>query len=175
MAIRVSCLVFALAGAVSACGTQAKKNTEKTPTTPAVEPAPADLPALLVAQVPVDADGHEQSDRAETRELPRAQAFADGAAVHTAFTAGNTVNVADELDSDTSSQQWRRRSYNWCWGNSYGYGRGYGSYGYGGGWSNRHVWVSWGSYGYGYNNAYGYANVGAYRYGGNNYYVYGRR
>lgn len=192
---------IATALVLAACGTQDKKGSDKaadsqpTPEALAAEQAPAQIeqaPEMIIAKVPLDANGNEMTDQIETRSLATVGDQADAAQQ---FAAGQAIDVRDELDQDSSSQQWGGAYWNtpwypgkllgrglWWGGNpytSYGYGNSYGGYGnsYGnscGGYSG--CGSSYGnSYG-GYGNSYGYSySYGTtYRSGGCNYYTYAR-
>lgn len=187
---------IATALVLAACGTQDKKGSDKAEDKPAETTAPTGsseapaqqeevAPETIIVKVPVDADGNELTDQIESRQ---AKAGADVAAQ---FEAGQGLEVKDELDQDTSSQEWGRAGAYWntpwypgkllgrglwwgrnpytSYGNSYGYGYGY-SNNYGNG---------YGGYGNGYGNSYGgygytYSYVSTYRSNGCNYYTYGK-
>ena len=156
---------------VSSCGTAPTTKSENAPqtnvqvaATPAASDAKPALPQLLVARVPVGADGQELNDQAEIREI-KVAGEQNESSISAVFAAGETV-VVDELDGDSSSQQW------------FGYGYGRGAWYWNTGWypgkllgrglwwgRNPYRWYGGVSYPYQYNNSY-YSN-------GCNYYSYG--
>lgn len=160
----VKLVCFAAAGVFAACGTQTKES--KAPAAaPSQNAAPAeatsatkaDLPAILIAKVPVDANGQEVDAQVETRSVMAQADVSNGDVAAAQFAQGSSVQVADELDKDTSSQQW-----GWFWGTPWYPGKLLGR----GTWWGRNPYYSYGSYSYGYN----YINT--YNYGGCNYYTY---
>ena len=174
-----------LAGIVcvaAACGTQDKKQEETVQqdqgvnvATEADQATAANLPSVIVAKVPLDAQGNELVEQGEAREVfgTDATTVADAAAADQAFSKGAMVVVGDELDQDSSTQSWGRRAYYWNtpWYPGKLLGRGL--------WWGRNPYVAYGgySYGYGYNNSYTYNNCNYYTYTpsyGSNYgYGYG--
>jgi hypothetical protein len=195
-------ILAALVSVVAACGAEQTKQEETVAQDQGVnvaseadEQTAGNLPSVIVARVPLDADGNELVDQGEAREvfgLGNAE-LTDGTAADAAFGQGASVSVADELDADSSTQSTYRRSYYWntpwypgkllgrglWWGrnpyvsyNNYSYGYSYrSSYSY----NNCRYYTYYpsyrSSYGYGYGNGggYGYGNGGGYGYGNSGY------
>lgn len=162
----------ALAASVSACGGQTKKkvqneNTGDQQTAVSAEAAKTELdsaPEYLIVKVPVDADGKEQNDQFETKELSEAGSFDSAEGTDSSFNAGADADIINELDADTSSQQWHFGRGAWYWNTPWYPGKLLGR----GLWWGRNPYHWYGGYQYGYNH---YRN---YNYGGCNYYVYRR-
>jgi len=158
--------------ALSSCGADQAKNEKETvsqqaPVASSVATAEAtataELPLMLVAKVPVGADGQELNDLAETREVGSIDAMSESA-LAAAFDGGNKV-VVDELDSDTSVEQFHRRGgRGWYWNTPWYPGKLLGR----GLWWGRNPYVFAGgmSHPYRFNNFYNF--------NGCNYYAYNR-
>ncbi len=183
-------LVAAAAATLSltACGlsTEDKQDEQKASEDRAVVDAEADvaLPTVIIAKVPVDADGNQIGDQAETVALPAGSDLSDAEA---AFATGTSVTVADELDQDSSTDQWRSGRHGnggghhgaGHHGGGYSSGYNYNSYYWNtpwypgrllgrGTWWGRNPYAYYGGYSYGYNYGYSYYRPGC------NYYVYNR-
>ena len=186
-------MLIASALVLAACGTQDKKGSDKAENKPAAPQVTAaeqstaqdeQAPLAFIVKVPVDANGNELTDQVETRSLAKEDGQADNAAQ---FDAGQAADVRDELDQDSSSQEWQRGRAYWntpwypgkllgrglWWGrnpyNSYGsVGNSYGGYSntYGG------YGSSSGNYGYSYSyqSTYRSNNCNYYRYSQPTYY-----
>jgi len=168
--------------ALSSCGAnqtdvngKAEKNTQDGSSQPAptvstaADAAKAELPALLVARVPVGADGQELNDQAETREAGAVAEMSD-ASLAAAFDGGVKVGL-DELDADTSVQQHYGNHHgrhhggrNWYWNTPWYPGKALGR----GLWWGRNPYVYYGGY------SYPYSYRSYYYYNGCNYYYYNR-
>lgn len=159
--------------ALTSCGTdQSSKNDKNAapvapaPTvTTASDAGQANLPALLVAKVPVGADGQELNDQAETREAAAVASMSD-ASVAAAFESGAKVGI-DELDADSSVQQHYGNHHGgrgWYWNSPWYPGKALGR----GLWWGRNPYVYYGGYSY----PYYYGSY--YNYNGCNYYYYNR-
>jgi hypothetical protein len=173
MRILSSLATLLLVGGLNGCGQSDEKapaTSEQTaPVSPkAVEKSPvrpAELPKMLIAKVPVDANGVELNDQAEVREVFVDSTVTDGAAAHSVFASASneSISVENELDLDSSSNQWwwgSRRYYYWNtpWYPGKLLGRGL--------WWGRNPYTYWGgqSYPYYYNNHYNYNNCNYYYY-----------
>lgn len=186
-------LPIATALVLAACGTQDKKGSDKAEDKPAAQPEATQAaeqssaqdeqaPEAFIVKVPVDADGNELTAQMETRSLAKEDAQADNAAQ---FDAGQATAVKDELDQDTSSQEWgsARAYWNTPWypGKLLGRGLWWGrnpysstSYGYGNSYGNNYG-NSYGGYSsYGSSWGYSYTYVNTYKYNGCNYYRYNK-
>ena len=181
--MKFNALVLLTSGLLAACGTQTKKNEQPTPavdqgvnvaSTADAETAKA-LPTLIVAKVPLDAQGNELTDQGEARELFGPADATGGETADAAFAQGAQVTIADELDRDSSSAQWHNRGYYWStpWYPGKVLGRGL--------WWGRNPYVHYNnnSYGYNYTSYYSYNNCNYYTYrpsygGYNSYDNYGR-
>jgi Flp pilus assembly protein TadG len=168
-------LVAAVAATLSlaACGvsTEEKKDEQRADRAAVDASADAALPTVIIAKVPVDADGNQLGDQVETVALA---ADADLSDAEAAFATGTAVSVADELDQDSSSDQWNGRHggghhggyhhRNYYWNTPWYPGRLLGR----GIWWGRNPYAYYGGYSYGYNYGYSYYRPGC------NYYVYNR-
>ena len=156
---------LALAGAVVACGNDTQKESKKENVN--VESAkevatPAAVSEFIIVKVPVDAEGNELNDSFETKAFS-SDSFDSATNTESAFAAAANVDVANELDQDSSSEQWRHNSSSYYYWNTPWYpgkalGRGL--------WWGRNPYSSYGGYRYNYNH---YRN---YNYNNCNYYVY---
>jgi hypothetical protein len=173
--IRISLIVCTFG--VMACGSSPEqqgseaqapesKAAPHAPSSGASKPAAeVELPKMLIARVPVDAQGNELNDQAETREIMVTENVVDAATAEQTFanSQGQTIVIDNELDQDSSSEQcWncgRRRAY---WGTPWYPGKLLGR----GLWWGRNPYFYYGGY------AYGYRNIGCYYGGGYNYYPY---
>jgi hypothetical protein len=153
---------MALAGAVVACGNDTQKDTKKETinleTTEEVA-APAAVSEFLIVKVPVDALGNELNDNFETKAFA-SDSFDSATNTESAFAAASKVVVANELDQDSSSEQWHSSAYYWNtpWYPGKALGRGL--------WWGRNPYSYYGGYNYSYNHYRNYNSNGC------NYYVY---
>jgi hypothetical protein len=125
--------------------------------------APDALPAMIVTKVRVGADGQETVDGMESRLLTKGATLTGADQAAQIFAQGSQVTIANELDSDTSSQQWWGEGY-YYWGTPWYPGK---ALGRGVLWGHN-PYVYYGGYSYGYN----YYN--SYNYNGCNYYYWNR-
>ena len=162
-----------LAASLTACGVNDKKqdNPENRkndrPAAVSAEAAKSELdsaPEYLIVKVPVDANGFELNESFETKEISESGSFGSAEATASSFDAGADANVVNELDTDTSSQQWLSGRGAWYWNTPWYPGKLLGR----GLWWGRNPYRWYGGYQYGYNH---YQN---HNYGGCNYYVYQR-
>jgi len=115
-------ILAALVSVVAACGAEQTKDQDTVQqdqgmnvASEADEQTAANLPSVIVARVPLDADGNELADQGEAREVFSLgnTELTDGSTADAAFGQGAAVSVADELDADSSTQSTHRRSYYW--------------------------------------------------------------
>lgn len=188
MKLNIALGACVVALATVSCGKEQKREvaaTEtpaaKAETVAASEAAPAEqgaAPQMLVTKVPLNLDGTEMHEQAETRELAKATDVADEANAAQVFEAGQKVTMNDSLD-EGSAQQWGWGG-SYC-GNKYYYkapSYSYSSYtSYTPSYTSYNNYASYGNYGStylywgGYN--YGYGCKQKYTYNNSNYYVYG--
>lgn len=110
-----------LTAAVVACGGNPKPDDNET--TELVQQSVASeevaeqtaAPEFLIVKVGVNADGVEQNENFETREFSKADSFDSVAATESAFNAGSDAEVINELDADSSSEQFGRGRSVWYW------------------------------------------------------------
>lgn len=151
---------LALVAALVGCGDDSKNETVNT--APAAnEVAAAELvPEFFMVKVPVDANGNEIVEQYEAREFNGAHQFDSAENTGGAWDSGKAVEIANELDQDTSSQQWGYGRSSWYWNTPWYPGKLLG----------RGLW--WGRNPYRANYRYNYYNN--YYYNDCNYYVYRR-
>lgn len=160
-------LALAAASTLAACGSQSTK--EQAPVQAqdqgvnVASEVDADtakvLPTMIVAKVPVDAQGNELVDQGVAHEVFGAASVEGGASAEAAFAQGTQVTIADELDRDSSTSQWGGSYYwNTPWYPGKLLGRGL--------WWGRNPYVNYGgaSYGYSYSSYYRYNNCNYYYY-----------
>ena len=157
-------VAIALTGAVVACGNDTQKETKKENVN--VESAkevttPAAVSEFLIVKVPVDAQGNELNDSFETKATS-ADSFDSMTNTETAFEAADQVNVANELDQDSSSEQWHNNSSQYYWNSPWYPGKALGR----GLWWGRNPYSNYGGFRYNYNHYRNYYSNGC------NYYVY---
>jgi hypothetical protein len=155
---------IALTGAVVACGNDTQKGAKKDNVS--VESAkevatPAAVSEFLIVKVPVDADGNELNESFETKAFS-SDSFDSAPNTEAAFASAAQVDVANELDQDTSSEQWRNNYSRYYWNTPWYPGKVFGR----GLWWGRNPYSNYGGYRYTYNH---YRN---YNYNNCNYYVY---
>ncbi len=162
--LRKIVVTIAMAGAVVACGNDTQKETEKenVKVESAKELATPDaVSEFLIVKVPVDAQGNELNDSFETKAFA-SDSFDSASNTESAFAAAAQVDVANELDQDTSSEQWHNNSSRYYWNTPWYPGKALGR----GLWWGRNPYSHYGGSRYNYNH---YRN---YRSNGCNYYVY---
>lgn len=117
------------------------------------------LPTVIVAKVPLDANGNEIVGQGEARQIHGNGQISNGETAVAAFSKGKGIQIADELDDNSSSSQWHNYYYwNTPWYLGKALGRGL--------WWGRNPYLWQGGYSYGYN------YVNSYRFNNCNYYTY---
>jgi hypothetical protein len=146
-------LVFALG-----CGSNDQTNNAQ----PAPAAKPAEMPKMLIVKVPVDAEGNEMDTLAQTREVTAALSVSDAESANSVFDSAKEVSVANELDSDSSTQQWGGNRARWWWNTPWYPGKVLGR----GLWWGRNPYWNYGGFNYGYrcNNFYTQNNFNYYTY-----------
>lgn len=157
---------LALAAAMIGCGDEKSETTKNSAPVDTVqaEAVAETVPEFFIVKVPVDAEGNELNDKFETKEFAGADAFASAESTESAFAAGNAVEVANELDQDSSTQQFHGRRSAWYWNTPWYPGKLLG----------RGLWWGRNPYRTSFGFNYGYGHYRNYNYGGCNYYVYRR-
>jgi hypothetical protein len=129
----------------------ARNRVAKAPVAASPETAMAQsavLPQMFIARVPLDATGKEIDDQVETRQVLSGEKFEAAQDAERFFNQGSSVAVANELDEDSSSQQWHRdHRGSWYWNTPWYPGRALGR----GVWWGRNPWLNYGGYNYPYN------------------------
>jgi len=155
---------FALAGVVVACGDDAQKEKKQAQVNLESEQDVATSAAVsefLIVKVPVDALGNELNDRFETKGISL-DSFDSASNTESAFESAVQVEVANELDQDTSSEQWRGNSSRYYWNTPWYPGKALGR----GLWWGRNPYSVYSGRTYSYNHYRNYYSNGC------NYYVY---